>query len=213
VQELNVCAAQLARNAATRSDRTVLIGGDIGPSGELLDPLGTLTFEDAAQGFAEQASALRDGGVDYFQIETMSDLREVEAAITGVRRVSDLPIVATMSFDTNRHTMMGVHPVEAATRLTELGADVIGANCGTGVEDLIWAIEQMHTATPNAILFAKSNAGIPQYQAGGTLSYSGTPEVMAQYAVRVKAVGARIIGACCGSTPMHLSAMREALML
>jgi 5-methyltetrahydrofolate--homocysteine methyltransferase len=213
VRELNIAAAQIARRAAAGAPRPVLVGGDIGPSGELLEPLGTLTFEDAVQGFAEQAAALRDGGVDYFQVETMSDLHEVEAAIQGIRSVSDLPIVATLSFDTNRRTMMGVRPADAARRLPELGADVIGANCGTGVDDLLWAIEQMRAAAPDAILFAKSNAGIPEYKAGGGLSYSGTPEVMAGYAAAARNLGARIIGACCGSTPAHIRAMAEALEL
>lgn len=213
VHELNVAAAQIARRAVKGASRPVLIGGDIGPSGELLEPLGTLSFEDAVQGFAEQAAALRDGGVDYFQVETMSDLREVEAAIQAIRSVSDLPIVATLSFDTSRRTMMGVHPADAAKRLPELGADVIGANCGNGVDDLLWVLEQMHAAAPNAILFAKSNAGIPEYKSGGSLTYSGTPEVMAGYAATARNLGARIIGGCCGTTPAHIRAMAEALGL
>ena len=213
VRELNMAAAQIVRQAAEGISHPVLVGGDIGPTGELLEPLGTLTFEDAVQGFAEQAEALRDGGVDYFQVETMSDLREVEAAIQGVRRVSDLPIVATLSFDTNRRTMMGVKATDAARRLPELGADVIGANCGTGVDDLLWCIEQMHTTAPDAVLFAKSNAGIPEYKAGGGLTYNGTPEVMAEYAKKARDLGVRIIGACCGSSPAHIKAMAEALQL
>ncbi len=210
LHELNYAAAQLARRAADLRPG-VLVGGSMGPSGELLEPLGTLTFEEAVAGFAEQAAALRDGGVDYFQVETMSDLRESEAAIRGIRRVSDLPIVATMTFDTNRRTMMGVWPADAARRLTELGVDVIGANCGNGVEDLIWAISEMHAAAPDAVLFAKSNAGLPRYQAGGGFVYDGTPHVMADYAARVRTAGARIIGACCGSAPEHIHAMGEML--
>lgn len=213
VRELNVAAAQIARRAVEGAPHTVLVGGDIGPTGQLLEPLGTLAFEDAVQGFAEQAAALRDGGVDYFQVETMSDLREVEAAIQGIRSVSDLPVVATLSFDTNRRTMMGIRPADAAKRLPELGADVIGANCGSGVDDLLWVIEQMHAAAPGAILIAKSNAGVPEYKAGGGLTYSGTPEVMAGYAATARNLGARIIGACCGSTPTHIRAMAEALEL
>ncbi len=216
LRELNMAAAQLARKAVeARQSQThpVLIGGSVGPTGELLDPLGALDFDEAVEGFAEQAAALQEGGVDYFQVETMSDLRESEAAIKGVRQVSDLPIVATMTFDTNRRTMMGVWPADAARRLTELGADVIGANCGNGVEDLIWAIGEMHAAAPNAILLAKSNAGVPRYQAGGGFVYDGTPSVMADYAVRARDAGARIIGACCGSSPEHLQAMAAALGL
>lgn len=212
VREFNYAAAQIARKAVEGLPHTVLIGGSMGPSGELLDPLGTLTFDEAIEGFAEQAEALRDGGVDYFQVETMSDLREVEAATIGIRRVSDLPVVATMSFDTNRRTMMGVKPEDAAKRLPALGADIIGANCGSGIEDTVWAVEQMHIAAPNAILLAKSNAGIPRYQHGG-LVYDGTPPIMADYALRAQSLGARIIGACCGSSPEHLRAMAVALGL
>jgi 5-methyltetrahydrofolate--homocysteine methyltransferase len=210
VYEFNRAAAEVARKAVADLPYTVLIGGSIGPTGELLDPLGTLTAEEAVQGFADQAVALRDGGVDYFQVETMSDLREVECATRGIRRVSDLPIVATLSFDTNRRTMMGVKPEDAARHLPELGADVIGANCGTGVPDNLFALEQMAAANPSAILFIKSNAGVPQYKSGALL-YDGTPDVMADYAQRAHEIGARIIGACCGSSPHHLRAMRERL--
>ncbi|MBX3085084.1 MAG: betaine--homocysteine S-methyltransferase [Anaerolineae bacterium] len=212
VYEFNRAAAEITRNAVQDVPHIVLIGGSVGPSGELLEPLGTLTFDEAVDGFAEQATALRDGGVDYFQVETMSALEEVEAAIKGIRRVSDLPIVATMSFDTNRRTMMGIKPEIAAHKLPELGADVIGANCGTGVPDNLFVLEQMAKANPNAILFVKSNAGVPQYK-GGELIYNGTPEVMADYAVEARNLGARIIGACCGSSPAHLAAMRERLGL
>lgn len=213
VYALNRAAAEIANKAVEGIGHTVLVGGSVGPTGELLDPLGTLTFEEAMQGFAEQAAALRDGGVDYFQVETMSDLREVEAAVKGIRSVSDLPIVTTMSFDTNRHTMMGVKPEDAARRLVELGAVAVGANCGSGIEDTLYAVEQMRKATPGAVILAKSNAGIPRYVAGGGLMYDGTPPVMADYARRARDLGVRIIGACCGSTPAHLKAIAEALGL
>ncbi|MBX3062823.1 MAG: betaine--homocysteine S-methyltransferase [Anaerolineae bacterium] len=210
VYEFNKAAAEIAVKATADLPYPVLIGGSVGPTGELLDPLGLLTFDEAVTGFAEQAAALRDGGVDYFQVETMSDLREVEAAIKGIRSVSDLPIVATMSFDTNRRTMMGVKPEDAAVKLRAMGADVVGANCGTGVPDNLFALEQMRNAAPDAILLVKSNAGVPHYH-HGELHYDGTPEVMADYALKARQLGARIIGACCGSSPAHLKAMKEAL--
>jgi methionine synthase I (cobalamin-dependent) len=216
VYELNRAAAEIARRAVEEANlshtasHTILIAGSVGPSGELLDPLGTLTFDEAVDGFAEQAAALRDGGVDLFQVETMSDLRETEAAIQGIRRVSDLPIVTTMSFDTNRRTMMGVQARDAAVKLPSLGAVAVGANCGNGIGDTLWAVEQMHTSAPDAILVCKSNAGIPRYEAGAIV-YDGTPEIMADYALKARAAGARIIGACCGSTPAHIRAMRDAL--
>ena len=148
VGELNRAAAENARKAVAGIAHPVLIGGSVGPTGEMLEPLGTLTFDEAVQGFAEQAAALRDGGVDYFQVETFGDLREIEAAIQGIRSVSDLPIVATMSFDTKRRTMMGTRPQEAASRLRELGVVAFGANCGSGTEDTIWVVEQMHNVAP-----------------------------------------------------------------
>lgn len=212
VYEFNKAAAEIAVKATADLPYPVLVGGSMGPTGELLDPLGLLTFEEAVEGFAEQAAALRDGGVDFFQVETMSDLREVEAAITGIRKVSDLPIVATMSFDTNRRTMMGVKPEDATVKLRAMGADVVGANCGTGVPDNLFALEQMHNAAPDAILLVKSNAGVPHYH-HGELHYDGTPDVMADYALKARELGARIIGACCGSSPAHLKAMKESLKL
>lgn len=210
VHELNKAAAQIAKTAVQDVGRPVLIGGSIGPTGELLKPLGEMTFEDAVAAFAAQAAALAEGGVDYFQVETMSALQEVEAAIKGIRQVSDLPIVASMSFDTNQRTMMGVKPGDAALALVQYGADVVGANCGTGVPDNLFALERMREAAPDAILLVKSNAGMPVY-ADGKLSYNGTPEVMADYAVQARDLGARVIGACCGSSPEHIARMREVL--
>jgi methionine synthase I (cobalamin-dependent) len=213
VAELNRAGVENARKAVEGITHLVLIGGSVGPTGEMLEPLGTLTFDEAVQGFAEQAAALRDGGVDYFQVETFGDLREIEAAIQGIRGVSDLPIVATMSFDTKRRTMMGTRPQEAATRLRELSAIAFGANCGSGTEDTIWVVEQMHNSAPGSVIVAKSNAGLPRSAPGGGVTYDGTPAEMANYARRVRDIGVRIIGACCGSTPAHLKAMAEALGL
>jgi len=212
VKELNRAAAQLAREAiAEITSHPVLVGGCIGPSGERLDPLGTLTPKAAAEGFAEQAKALHDGGVDYFQVETMSDLREVEASIRGIRTVSDLPIITTMSFATNRCTMTGTTPQDAVHRMFELGADAMGANCGSSIEDNLWAIEQMRRTLPEAILVIKSSAGLPRYRPDGAWIYDGTPSIMAEYARHANALGVRIIGACCGSTPDHVRAMWRTL--
>ncbi len=210
VAELNRAAAELARVEADAAPHPVVVAGSMGPSGELLEPLGTLTFEEARDGFAEQAAALTEGGVDVLWIETMSDLQEVRAAVEGARSASDLPVVTTMTFDTRGHTMMGVSPVQALEALRELQVLALGANCGTGPDEIEPVIEAMHAADPNVVLVAKPNAGIPEL-VKGELVYSGTPEVMARYAVRVRGLGARIIGACCGSTPEHLRAMAEAL--
>lgn len=212
VLELNQAAARNARLEADAAPRLVVVGGSMGPTGELLEPMGTLTMQDARQAFAEQAAGLAAGGVDVIWIETMSDLNEVIAAIEGARSVTDLPIAATMTFDTRGHTMMGVSPQKAVEVLSQLDLVAVGANCGTGPDELEPVIQKMRQANPELILIAKSNAGVPRWQ-DNKLSYDGTPEVMAQYAIHVRELGARLIGACCGSTPDHLRAMAEALQL
>ncbi len=211
VAELNRAAAQIAREVA--GDR-VAVAGSMGPTGELLEPLGTLTFDEAKAAFAEQAAALAEGGVDFLLIETMSDLNEVRAAVEGAREGTggSLPIAVTMTFDTRGHTMMGVSPEQALKAIYEMGIRYIGSNCGNGPEETIGAIEKMAAIKPDdVILIAQSNAGIPRWQKGGEIVYDGTPEVMAEYAVRVRDLGARYIGACCGSTPEHIRAMARAL--
>lgn len=210
--ELNRAAAENARAEADQASRLVAVVGSMGPTGKIFAPMGELTFEEAQDAFAEQAQGLAEGGVDAFWIETMSDLQEVEAAISGIRTVSDLPISATMSFDTHGHTMMGVSPTKALETLRELHVVLVGANCGTGPEELQEAIKKMKEANPDVHLVAKANAGIPEVE-HGEIVYSGSPQVMAKYAVEVRELGARLIGACCGSTPDHIQAMATALEL
>jgi 5-methyltetrahydrofolate--homocysteine methyltransferase len=209
-EELNRAAAEVARAEADAAPHPVVVAGSMGPSGELLDPLGTLTFEEAREAFAEQARGLAAGGVDVFWVETMSDIDEVRAAVAGARLASDLPIVATMSFDTHGRTMMGVTPQKAAEALSELDLLAIGANCGNNLADTEAAVQAMHQAFPQAIIVAKANAGIPYFE-NSQLVYDGTPEVMAGYALRAREAGARLIGACCGSTAAHIQAMVTAL--
>jgi len=211
VIELNKAAAQNARAEADAAPHLVVVAGSMGPTGQLFEPMGTLTFEDAKAAFAEQAKGLAEGGVDVFWVETMSDLNEVKAAVEGARSVSDLPIVTTMSFDTHGRTMMGVSPVKAIETLGELGVIAIGANCGTGSDELEVAVKAMREARPDAVIVAKANAGIPQIVGGGEIVYNGTPEVMAKYALNVRDLGVSMIGGCCGSTPAHIRAMAEAL--
>ena len=210
VAELNKTAAELARSEADAAAHTILVAGSMGPTGELLEPLGTMTFEQAKKAFAEQAAALAEGGVDLLWIETMSDLNEVRAAIEGARSVSDLPIAASMTFDTRGHTMMGVSPSQAIETLSQYNLIALGANCGNGPAEIEGVIEAMHSENPDALLIAKSNAGIPKW-ANNQLSYDGTPEVMAAYARRARDLGARLIGGCCGSTPEHIRAMAASL--
>jgi 5-methyltetrahydrofolate--homocysteine methyltransferase len=208
VHEINLAAAQLAVEAA--GERALAVG-DMGPTGEMLAPLGELTYEDALAAFAEQAAGLAEGGVHALLIETMSDISEIQAAIEGVRRVTDLPLLATMSFDTKGRTMMGVKPGFAATTLHRLGVEVIGANCGRTLTETLEAVLRMREAVPDSVLMAKPNAGLPHAE-GAHLVYDVTPEVMADYARRfVEEAGVRVIGGCCGSTPEHIAAIARAL--
>ena len=212
LHEINLAAATMAREAADDADKTVFIAGDIGPTGQMLAPLGALSYEDAVAAFAAQAEALMAGGVDALLIETMSDLNEAQAAIEGARRVSaDAPLLVTMSFDTKGRTLMGVKPEQAATALAALPVDVIGANCGRTLDETLAAIRKMRATLPDAILMAKPNAGLPRIE-GGDLVYDVPPAVMADYARRfVAEAGVKIFGGCCGSTAEHIQAVAAAL--
>lgn len=215
VSELNRAAAEIARRVADEADRPVVVAGSIGPTGELFEPLGPLTIEEAADAFAEQAQGLADGGADVLWIETMSAPEEIEAALSGAGRTG-LPIVSTMSFDTAGRTMMGLTPAgfaEFCSHVHEkagVGPCAIGANCGVGPAELLDSVIAMHAQDPNAIIIAKGNCGIPEY-VEGMLKYTGTVDVMVRYAQLARDGGARIIGGCCGTTPEHIRAMRAAL--
>ena len=209
VAELNAAAVRLAKKAAATSDRTILVAGDIGPTGELFAPLGALTKDDAVAAFTEQATALAEAGADLLWIETMSSLEEVEAAIIAAKSTG-LPVVTTMTFDTAGRTMMGITPADFVAHTATLEVDAVGANCGIGPAELLDSILLMAETETSQILIAKGNCGIPSY-VEGEIHYHGTPELMADYALCARAAGARIIGGCCGTTPAHLAAMREAL--
>jgi len=216
--ELNRAGAQILRaeiddflKKAAPGAAAPVVAGDIGPTGELLTPLGKLYPADAADAFTRQAAALIDGGADVIWIETMADMSEVQAAVEGTRRASpDIPIIVTMTFDTHGRTMMGVKPEAAAASLSEWGAAAMGGNCGNGPDEMLAAIQKMHAAVPGALLVAKSNAGMPEFIDGKTV-YRATPEMMAQSAVQLRDAGARIIGGCCGTTPEHIAAMAKAV--
>ncbi|MBT5552491.1 MAG: betaine--homocysteine S-methyltransferase [Ilumatobacter sp.] len=212
--ELNRAAAQVARAAAdahlAETGRRVLVAGSMGPTGELLEPMGSMTPATCADAFREQAIGLDEGGADLLWIETMSHLDEIAAAVEGARSVSDLPVCATLSFDTAGRTMMGVSGEDAVNRLAELGVDAIGANCGNNLADTEAALHEMRAANPDVLLISKANAGMPEWH-GTELHYSGEPEVMAAHAVRQREAGIQIIGACCGSSPKHLAMMRQVL--
>lgn len=211
VSELNLAGARLARGEVEAAGGGGVVAGDIGPSGGILEPLGDLAFEAAAAGFAEQAQALVEGGVDVIWIETMSDLEEMRAAIEGVRRASArIPVLTTMTFDTRGHTMMGVSPEQAIEALAGWGAAAVGGNCGNGPDEIVAVIGKMHRRMPGVRLVAKANAGIPAWK-DGRAAYGASPQDMGAYAGEVADQGAWLIGACCGSTPAHLQAIADGL--
>ena len=211
VDELNRTAALILRAEVTAAGGRALVAGDIGPSGEIVAPLGTLDYDEAVDVFAEQTAALVAGGVDLIWIETMSDLQEIKAAIEGVRRVAPaIPLIATMTFDTRGHTMMGVSPEQAVEALAAWGADAIGGNCGNGPDEMLGVIERMCAAAPDTLLVAKSNAGMPELVDMRAV-YRADPETMAAQALAMRRAGATIVGGCCGSTPDHLTAIAAVL--
>lgn len=202
-------AAELGCRSADAAERPVLVAGSIGPTGELLEPLGTLTEEAATEAFAEQAAGLRDGGAGIAWIETKSAREEMRAAARAAIEVG-LPYAVTGSFDTAGRTMMGLAPAELASVFEGLPAApvAIGANCGVGASDLLVAIQQIRPS--QGVVIAKSNCGIPQFH-GAEVVYSGDPALMAKYAALAVDSGARIIGGCCGTSPDHLAEMKRAL--
>ncbi len=211
VAELNQTAAILLRAEVEAAGERALVAGDIGPSGAILAPTGTLDYEEAVDVFAEQATALVAGGVDLIWVETMSDLAEIRAAIEGVRRVSaDIALVTTMTFDTRGRTMMGVTPEEAVMALSDWGADAVGGNCGNGPDELIRVATRMRAVAPEATLVAKSNAGMPELVDMRAV-YRSEPATMAVQALAMRDAGATIVGGCCGTTPEHLRAMANLL--
>ena len=209
--ELNKAGAEIARKVADRHPGCFVMG-DVGPSGELMEPMGTMTLDDAKALFADQIKALVAGGVDAILIETMSDLQEVEAAVLAAKEVApNLPIIATFTFDTNLRTMMGVKPAVAVKTLAAQGVRIIGANCGRGTDEMrIIAKELTEARTEGVYIITQSNAGLPKL-VGGDFIYDGTPDEMAKYAQDMKALGVNVIGSCCGSTPAHTAAMKAAI--
>jgi 5-methyltetrahydrofolate--homocysteine methyltransferase len=212
VPELNRTAAVLARSEVDQGGWNALVAGDIGPTGEIFEPLGTLSFDDAVDIFAEQATALAGGGVDLFWVETLAAIEEGNAALEGIRRVApDVPVIVTMTFDTHGRTMMGLTPEDACAALTENGASAVGGNCGNGSAEVLAVVSRMHAvAPPGTPIVAKANAGVPTL-AGDRAAYPGTPADSAEYARAARDAGASLIGGCCGTTPEHLAAMRDAL--
>jgi len=211
VHELNEAAARIARSVA--DEHGILVAGDLGPTGELMAPLGTMDDGLATDYFTEQLTGLAAGGIDLVLIETMSDLAEVRAAVAAARAVvPTAPVVATLSFDTNLRTMMGVRPGDAVRELAEAGVDAVGANCGRGPDEMATIAAQLVEAREDELLLvAQSNAGLPQV-VGDHFEYDASPAEMASHATALADLGIDLIGGCCGSTPDHLAAMRDALV-
>ncbi len=212
VHAVNVTAAKLARTEADAfAARQIFVAGAIGPTGEIFMPIGAFPYEEGVSTFAEQAMALKDGGVDVLWIETMSSEDELRAAVEGAAEAG-LPIVTTMSFDTNGRTMMGITPTAFGALAASLSTlpVAIGANCGVGASELIATVMGITAARPDIAVVAKGNCGVPKYH-DGHIHYTGTPELMADYARIALDAGAKIIGGCCGTSPEHLASMRRAL--
>lgn len=211
VHELNQRAAEIARSVADKAGRKVIVAGSVGPTGELLVPLGAMTYEEAVDAFAEQIEGLKAGGAEVAWIETMSAPDEIRAAAEAAIRVG-LPYTYTGSFDTAGRTMMGllpkdIHGVVDGLSQAPLG---VGANCGVGASDILASLLDMTAAKPEATVIVKGNCGIPEFR-GTEIHYSGTPELMADYVRLAVDAGAKIVGGCCGTSFQHLAAMRKAL--
>jgi methionine synthase I (cobalamin-dependent) len=187
------------------------VAGDIGPSGEIMHPLGPLGFDEARDGFQEQAEALVTAGVDLIWIETMYDASEARAAVGGVRAVdASVPIILSFTFDTRGHTMMGLSPEEAVSLARELDVQACGGNCGTGPDELVDVIRKMRAVDPDMVLVAKSNAGVPVLR-GTETAYPAEPDFMAHYSAELYEAGAKIIGGCCGNHAEHIEAIGKEL--
>lgn len=210
-RELSRMSAEIGREVADTAGRPVIVAGSVGPTGEIMEPVGALSHADAVEIFHEQAEGLKEGGADVLWLETISAPEEFRAAAEAFA-LADVPWVGTMSFDTAGRTMMGVTSQDMAQLVETLDHAPLafGANCGTGSSDLLRTILGFAAQGSERPFIAKANAGIPKY-VDGSIVYDGTPDLMADYAVMARDCGATIIGGCCGTMPKHLAAMREAL--
>jgi 5-methyltetrahydrofolate--homocysteine methyltransferase len=205
--EINTRAAGLARQAASMRNG-ILVAGSIGPTGMLMKPYGPLSADEAHAAFTEQTRGLVAGGVDLLVIETMFAFEEADAAFQAAHALTDLPIVVSFSYDRGVRTMMGVKPAQMISHYKALGAALVGANCGTTLENMEKIIPEYTAAEPGFPLWVKPNAGLPRMVEGETV-FDVTPEQMGEFAVRVAALGARVVGGCCGNTPAHIAAMAK----
>ena len=215
VRELNMAAVEVLKQEIAKANREIVMAGSMGPTGDILEPNGPLSKADAADIFEEQAQALADAGADVLWLETLSSKEEVEAAVEGAGRVG-LPVVNTLSIDTNGRTMMGLTAADIINLQPELNPHPVacGTNCGVGASEVVAAVLNFHNAVSEGadkpLIVAKANCGIPEY-VDGKIVYNGTPELMARYAEMAMDAGAKIIGGCCGTSPEHVAAMRKAI--
>ena len=208
--EINRAGAAVARQAVELSGRSVFVAGSMGPMGRAMAPLGAVSADEVRQAYTEQAEALAAGGVDVLLLETFTDLGELLEAVRAVRRAAPLPLIAQMTFTQEGKTLLGHGPREIAEALERAGADVVGANCSMGSQGILEVSAQMAQFVHRARLSAMPNAGFPAY-VGGRYMYFSTPEYMAEHARQMVALGVRLIGGCCGTTPEHIAAIRDAL--
>ena len=212
VARVNASGVELARRVVWASFKPVLIAGDVGPLGIRLAPFGRVKPEQARAAFAEQIEALAKAGVDLLIIETMTDLHEINEAVSAARQVApNLPVIASMTFTRDDRTLLGDTPSKVAHTLLESGADVIGVNCSGGPNQILRILKQMRSVAPQAHLSAMPNAGWPE-QVGGRIMYSAAPDYFGEYALAFCEAGTSIIGGCCGTTPQHIAAMSRALL-
>jgi 5-methyltetrahydrofolate--homocysteine methyltransferase len=213
VHELNIAGVEIARKAADHCERTIIIAGSIGPTGEIIEPLGNMTKAEATCAFTDQAIALKEGGADVAWVESMYSEEEMECAIIASKQAG-LPIILTNTFDSHGKSMMGLEPKELVTLAEQFSPEMIGygANCGIGASELIGSILCLAKSRQNhkMHLVAKGNCGIPEYS-NGEIVYNGTEEIMATYACYARKLGATIIGGCCGTKAEHVKAMADAL--
>jgi len=204
VEAINLRAVEIARQAMSPSKG--FVAGSIGPTGQMLQPYGTLSYDEAFAAYKQQATLLAQAGVDLLVIETQFDINEAKAAVMAVRSVSDLPLVCSVSFDRGKRTMMGVSPTQVAQEIGALAVDLLGINCGRSLEDNLAALKLLRAETDKPLWF-KPNAGLPKLDDSGQPVYDVTPSDMAEQVPAWMAAGAQIVGGCCGTSPSHLAAI------
>jgi len=206
VHEINMKAVEIARSAAGQD---CFVAASIGPTGRFADPVGDATLDELVEIFGEQVRAFVEAGADLISLETFLDIRELKAAVLACKQYSALPLIAMMTFDDGGRSVLGTPPEAAAVTLDGLGVDVIGSNCGLGVDGIFEVLQKMRKVT-SLPLICQANAGLPVLVEGETV-FPGTPEEMTAYHQRLTALGVRVIGGCCGTTPAHIRAIRQAL--